>query len=196
MADNALPVHQRKPPRFRLTRQQSIFINEYLKDGNGTQAAIRAGYCAKTATVQASRLLTLAKVCQEIDRRQKNLLRRSEMSADEWRSRLTTLARADMRRLVDPETGQLKPIQELDDEAAAMLSSVDVSRERTRIKTIGDAEVTTEESIVKVRLHDPLKALELYGRHLGLLADQRIDIHLDLGERIAEARKRVKGGGR
>ena len=32
-----------------LTNKQIAFINEYLKDFNATQAAIRAGYSAKTA---------------------------------------------------------------------------------------------------------------------------------------------------
>jgi phage terminase small subunit len=41
-----------------MTPKQVAFIGEYLKDLNGTQAAIRAGYSAKTANEQASRLLT------------------------------------------------------------------------------------------------------------------------------------------
>src|SRR6478752_494842 len=38
------------------------FVEEYAKDRNGTQAAIRAGYSAKTADVQASKLLADPKV--------------------------------------------------------------------------------------------------------------------------------------
>ena len=34
-----------------LTTKQKIFVDEYLKDYNATQAAIRAGYSEKTATV-------------------------------------------------------------------------------------------------------------------------------------------------
>ena len=40
-----------------LTPKQDMFVREYLIDLNATQAAIRAGYSAKTADVQASRLL-------------------------------------------------------------------------------------------------------------------------------------------
>jgi hypothetical protein len=40
-----------------LTAQQRLFVAEYLKDGNATQAAIRAGYSKKTAQEQSSRLL-------------------------------------------------------------------------------------------------------------------------------------------
>ncbi len=40
-----------------LTPKQARFVEEYLIDLNATQAAIRAGYSAKTAEVQGSRLL-------------------------------------------------------------------------------------------------------------------------------------------
>ncbi len=41
----------------RLEPQQRRFVKEYLDDCNGTDAAIRSGYSAKTARQQASRLL-------------------------------------------------------------------------------------------------------------------------------------------
>jgi phage terminase small subunit len=40
-----------------LNPKQQRFVEEYLVDRNGTQAAIRAGYSPKTANVQASDLL-------------------------------------------------------------------------------------------------------------------------------------------
>ena len=42
-----------KPKEKPLTLRQEKFIREYAKDGNGTQAAIRAGYSKKGADVQA-----------------------------------------------------------------------------------------------------------------------------------------------
>jgi phage terminase small subunit len=45
-----------------LTAKQARFVEEYLVDLNGKQAAIRAGYTSKTAEVQASRLLRHATV--------------------------------------------------------------------------------------------------------------------------------------
>ncbi len=49
-----------------LTDKQWVFVSEYLKDFNGTQAAIRAGYSEKTAAEQASRLLTNVKVSEMV----------------------------------------------------------------------------------------------------------------------------------
>ena len=54
-----------------LKPQQEKFIIEYLKTPeNATDAAIRAGYSSKTATAQASRLLTNVNVRKAIDEAQ------------------------------------------------------------------------------------------------------------------------------
>jgi len=53
-----------------LTTRQARFIEEYLVDGNGTQAAIRAGYAASGAYTEASRLLRNAEVARAIKTRQ------------------------------------------------------------------------------------------------------------------------------
>jgi hypothetical protein len=53
-----------------LTTRQARFVEEYLVDGNGTQAAIRAGYSASGAYTEASRLLRNAEVARAIKTRQ------------------------------------------------------------------------------------------------------------------------------
>lgn len=45
-----------------MTPKQQRFVDEYLIDLNATQAAIRAGYSAKTAQEQGSRLLSNAMI--------------------------------------------------------------------------------------------------------------------------------------
>ena len=49
-----------------LTPRQERFVAEYLIDLNATQAAIRAGYSAKTAEVQGPRLLGNVRVAAAI----------------------------------------------------------------------------------------------------------------------------------
>jgi phage terminase small subunit len=46
--------------------KQELFAEEYIVDLNGTQAAIRAGYSPKTASVQSARLLGKANVQAKI----------------------------------------------------------------------------------------------------------------------------------
>lgn len=50
----------------KLSAKQEQFCREYLVDLNATQAAIRAGYSAKTAQEQASRLLSNAMVAARV----------------------------------------------------------------------------------------------------------------------------------
>lgn len=52
-----------------LSPRQAKFVDEYLIDGNGTQAAIRAGYGAAGARVAAYRLLTNVAVSSLIEAR-------------------------------------------------------------------------------------------------------------------------------
>ena len=40
----------------KLSARQELFCLEYIRDGNATQAAIRAGYSPKTANPMSSRL--------------------------------------------------------------------------------------------------------------------------------------------
>ena len=66
-----------------LTPKQTRFVAEYLIDGNGTQAAIRAGYAkGKTAEVQGSRLLRNAKVFAAIKAKQGTILDRLGITAE------------------------------------------------------------------------------------------------------------------
>ncbi len=53
-----------------LNAKRRKFCREYMIDGNGTQAAIRAGYAKRSAIQTASRLLTFDNVKGEISRLQ------------------------------------------------------------------------------------------------------------------------------
>lgn len=66
-----------------LTIRQTRFIDEYLIDYNGTQAAIRAGYSKLAAKEQASRLLTNANVKALIDQKNNETEIRLQISRDD-----------------------------------------------------------------------------------------------------------------
>lgn len=65
-----------------LTPKQEAFVREYLLDLNATQAAIRAGYSAKTAEVQGCRLLRNAQVSAAVTEAQTKRAERVEIDAD------------------------------------------------------------------------------------------------------------------
>jgi phage terminase small subunit len=56
-----------------LSARQQRFVNEYLVDGNGTQAAIRAGYGRAGSHVAAARLLKNDKVITAVRTGQREL---------------------------------------------------------------------------------------------------------------------------
>lgn len=65
-----------------LNPKQEQFCQEYIIDLNGTQAAIRTGYSAKTANAQASRLLTDVNIKNRIDELLAMRSKRTEITAD------------------------------------------------------------------------------------------------------------------
>lgn len=69
----------RAPP---LTPKQQRFVQEYLQDHNGTQAAIRAGYSESTARQQGSRLLTEPRIQAAVRAGQKKVAKKAEVTVD------------------------------------------------------------------------------------------------------------------
>lgn len=74
----------------RLPAKQALFAREFLVDLNGTQAAIRAGFSARSAAVTASRMLKNAKVVEALSELQQARIERLDLKGDElvqfWRS--------------------------------------------------------------------------------------------------------------
>jgi phage terminase small subunit len=56
-----------------LNPKQLIFVQEYIKSGNGKHAAIAAGYSELSAESQASRMLRNDKVKQYLNKKEANL---------------------------------------------------------------------------------------------------------------------------
>ncbi|EMZ3531639.1 terminase small subunit [Enterobacter hormaechei subsp. hoffmannii] len=82
-----------------LTAQQRLFVAEYLKDGNATQAAIRAGYSKKSAEQIGYQLLQKTSVAQAIARQQKASIARTLGGADEVLAQMWQLATFDANQL-------------------------------------------------------------------------------------------------
>lgn len=57
----------------KLTVKQQKFVDEYIKTGNATQAAINAGYSKKTARSAGNRMLTNVGIKQKIQERMSEL---------------------------------------------------------------------------------------------------------------------------
>lgn len=150
-----------------LTPKQARFVKEYLVDLNAKQAAIRAGYTVKTAESQGSRLLAYAKVSKAVQEAQAKRLNKLEITAERVLAELARIGFSDPRELFDAD-GQMKPIQDLPDDTARCIASVEVTRETTR----RNGDKTETETVTKIKHWDKNRALELLAKNLGLLKDR------------------------
>jgi phage terminase small subunit len=142
-----------------MTPKQERFVEEYLVDLNATQAAVRAGYSARTARAIGRENLDKPDIQAALQTAFAARSQRVEIDQDWVIRRLARIADLDLRKLFTDD-GTLRPIQELPEDVAGAISSVDV------IKRKDDAEE------YRVRLPDRIRALDLLGRHLGMFRDR------------------------
>jgi phage terminase small subunit len=155
-----------------LTAKKQQFVAEYLIDLNATQAAIRAGYSAKTAYASGSRMLRNVEVQSAISEAQAARAERTHITQDRVLLEVARLSFCDMRKFFNAD-GSLKPPHELDDDAAAALAGIDVVEMAGGAKVDGDGGVShTQLYTKKVKVFDKNSSLTLAMRHLGMLKEK------------------------
>lgn len=157
-----------------MTDAQKRFCDEYLIDLNATRA-YKVAYlrCKKdeTASVNASKLLRNTKVQKYISEKQKKIEKRTEVTQDMVINELAKIAFLDIRKLYNDDGG-LKNIQDIDDDTARTIASMESLEEFD-----GYGEDREQIGITrKVKLLDKTKALELLGKHLGLFSDVNVNM--------------------
>lgn len=149
----------------KLTEKQQRFVDEYLIDLNATQAAIRAGYSAKTADVQGARMLGIVKVQQRISEAMAERSKRTGANQDRVVTELAKVAFLNIGNVVDDQ-GKIK--DNASEEDLACIESIKYK------KTEGDSVSSVER---EVKAASKLKALELLGKHLGMWND-KLDVNV------------------
>lgn len=155
-----------------LTPKEQRFVEEYLLDLNGAQAAIRAGYSAKGANSKAAQLLAKVSIAEAVAIAQTARSTRTQITADRVLQELARLGFSDARKLFRPD-GSLKPAAEWDDETAAAVAGIDV------VEMAGGAKIGGAEGIQhvpmytkKLKLWDKNSALEKIAKHLGMFIER------------------------
>jgi phage terminase small subunit len=149
-----------------LSPLQKRFVDEYLIDLNATQAAIRAGYSAKTAPQQGPRLLTLPQVAVAIREGQVARSERTKVDADWLLLRLAEEAEADLADLYT-DANTLKPVHEWPVIwRKGLVAGVEINE---LYEGIGESR-TRIGDVSKLKLSDRIKRLELIGKHVGVQA--------------------------
>jgi phage terminase small subunit len=139
----------------KLTPKQVKFCEEYLVDLNATQAAIRAGYSAKTANRIAGQNLIKLDIQAKIEELRLNQQQRTQIDADWVIDRLRKIADFDIRSVCTHDAArgwQFKPIQDWDESAITTM-------------TIAG---TDNNGKPKFRAESKLAALESLAKYLGM----------------------------
>ena len=140
--------------------KQDLFVKEYLKDLNGTQAYIRAGYKVKdenSAAVMANRLLRNVKIQKKIQAAMKEREKRTEITQDRVLNEIANLAFTDRTGIVNLNNNRviIKNFDELSSEQKACISGVKETKHG-----------------IEVTFYNKEKALEMLGRHLGMFTEK------------------------
>lgn len=145
-----------------LTAKQVRFVQEYLLDLNATQAAIRAGYSARTANRIGPELLTKPAVASAVAAAQAVRAERTKIDADWVLARLAAEADADIADLYTPD-GSLLPVHDWPEIwRKGLVAGIDVEEIREEGVTVG--------TVRKLKLSDRIKRIELIGKHVNVQA--------------------------
>ena len=153
---------RKKPRRSRrkgLNARQQLFCHEYVVDLNGTAAAIRAGYSAKTAAPIASKLLTKANIRAAVEALQKRRTDLVDIKAADVVEAVKQRAFTDIADYLDyNDAGMtLKPL------------SILTKSQRQAIRHVRHRENVDGSVVVEFQLEDKTRNIELLMQHMGLL---------------------------
>lgn len=146
-----------------LNDRQTLFVEEYCKTFNRTQAAIAAGYSPKTARAIGAENLTKPDIAEAIRQR----LNESAMTADEVLKRLAEIARGDLGDMLTVKGGDI-----VVDLAKAVTAQKTGLIKLTQKTTRTTGETVIEDVVTSIELHDPLTALNLIGKNHKLFIEK------------------------
>ena len=151
----------------KLTAKQERFCEEYLIDLNATQAAIRAGYSVESAGSIGSENLTKPEIRARIDTAMAERSKRTGINADRVLRELGRIAFLNPTKVIDFQTAEV--LSDASEDDLAVISGMKVKYVPHKdFDENGDPII--EQAIEReVKLCDKLKALEMCGRHLGML---------------------------
>ena len=152
-----------KTQNILLSNKQKLFCHEYVKDFNGHQAAIRAGYSRKTARIQASQHLTKLNIQKYLGELSGNLLEKVEVNAEMVVAEIKKIGFSKITDFLNWDaTGKMtfKSSDEIDSSPIAKIQSSDTKEGKKSLE---------------FRLHDKLKALEMLCKYLKMFSNTQIN---------------------
>ncbi|RSO56368.1 terminase small subunit [Acinetobacter lactucae] len=188
-----------------LRGKQQRFVDEYLIDRNATQAAIRAGYSAKTATVIGAENLTKPNIQKAIEIGEAELAERTKITQDKVMKELEKIGFSNMLDYITitNEGDPVTDFSKLTRDQAAAISEIVVEE-----YTEGRGDDARNVKRTKFKLSDKRSALVDMGKHLGMFKDHLVHSNdpenpltdpkasskkLSALAKLIKAKKKVKG---
>ena len=147
-----------------LSDKQLNFCREYVKDFNGTQAAIRAGYSKNGASVQATTLLGNPKIQERISTLANNAAEKQEVTAERIIAEFAKIAFSSIAHMHNSWITR-KEFDELTDDQKDCIESIK-TRTRREFDKVINKPVEIEE--IHIKLYDKQRALENLGKYVGI----------------------------
>lgn len=154
-----------------LTAKQQRFVDEYLVDLNATQAAIRAGYSAKSANVTGTQNLAKPSIAAVIAEKSKAVAEKNDLEGDRWVKEISRIAFSDVRGLFDDETGCMLDPKDWSDDIAAAVQSIEVDE----VFDNADGERRAVGLRKKVRFWDKNAALDKAAKFMRLYQEMEVN---------------------
>jgi phage terminase small subunit len=149
-----------------MRNKQRVFIEEYLRCWNATEAARKAGYSERTAYSIGQENLKKPEIAKAIEDR----ISEKAMSADEVLTRLGEHARGDLGEFLD--IGSMAFQVDLDAAKEKGITRL-IKKVKMNTKTTISAEgIETETHNIELELYDAQAALVQIGRYHGLFTDK------------------------
>ena len=169
-----------------LTPKQTLFVAECLVDGNGKQAAIRAGCSPRSAEVTASKWLRLAKVKTAVATGREQRLIRVKRSADEVVLALENIGYLDTTAIWNADRSMKHPM----DWPLDLRLCVKRYRVIKRNAEAGDGHTDT---MWDVEFWSKPDALRMLGMHHGMFTEKHEHTHLlTIGVRLDAGRANMR----
>lgn len=152
-----------------LTDKQERFIQEYLIDENGTQAAIRAGYSdhPDSARTEGSRLLAKANIIERLALLRGAVLDKSNYGREQLLSEYKALAHANVADF-------LKNGADSDDGETLTMKLIHFRRLPRELTAAVKSIKTKPNGEVEFQLYDKVRAMEGLGKSFGLFKEDNL----------------------
>ena len=167
---------------------------EYLKDFNQTQAAIRAGFSRRSATVQAVALMNDPLVAEYLGIVTNVRVRCLDRDENSLLAELARMAHTNIKQAFRPD-GSFIPLHEMPEDVVRCISAIETEEEyETRYEHNVDeqpgedpTEVLVRTVIKKIKFWDKNKASETLAKCMKLFSNAPINVNVTLEQLVMKA---------